>query len=1464
MSARNLTLKCCLLAVLGLVFLVLALWSGSGDAEGRTITVDDDGGEDYETIQEAIDAADEGDKIEVREGTYYERITLDKTLTIEGEGMDRVTIDGENGDDVVTIIADWCNLSGFRVINSSSRDDKNGITVRSDHNHIYENNCSGHRYGIFLENADHNNCSWNLANFNRFHGIRLNGYSDYNEIHHNTCQENSGGITLDGYSNYNDISQNNCSFNKWCGIYTGKDCTFNKVSNNICYYNGDAGICIRDCRSNTFSLNFISRSEGNGIEIRNAPSTILKKNQISGSDGYGIFLYRSSEITLTGNQLVKDSFFISDLSAWGWSRNTIDSSNTVNGKPIHYIVNQTGDSVPDGAGLVIIANCSNIVVENQDFDGHGEGVLAGFSRDISLLECRFSFGGPRPIYLYHCENFSIMDNDITGSARGFYIDNLIYGNISGNRISGNDGDGIYARNSERVVFRDNLIRDNTGSGISLESSRYCTVSGNDCQGHTGTGISVIAPYSVVENNSCSGNQNGIVISTGSGYRITNNSCSTNVLQGLRVFEVKDSVVSDNVCSANPNINLYVMNSENIKVMNNTCSGGEYGLEVSGGKKNHILGNNCSFSEFTMCVHYSENSVVENNNCRYGSRAGISLRGVEGSSNTLRNNTLEGCGFRLMTNSPGRWKCFSIDTTNTVNGRPVQYRKEESGGSITDAGQVILVDCHDMDISGSSFGVIVAFSTNCTFTNITGSEAYEGSYIYQCSWLSVQSSSFERNGNMGIHISESDNVSIENSVVRNNELSGIVISKSDDCVVKDCLVENSSNSARGGIYLEGSKRCTIQTSTIRHNNGTGIKLAKYPGKNQYTRISDCDISDNHGGVTLNFENTVIENSSFTGNELAIYFYSDWKSLVANCSFTDNDRVIQMFSGDGSTIRDCSIEGNGDGINLSISGNKDVTVSGCVIRDNTFGLWHKNGNNCLVENTIVEDCRGFGIEMFEGSLLGCTIGNNSVGATIYHADSVRNNRFFNNGLKLESICSDVSGNMVNGKPLVYYHNEAELEISELAGQIILHYCENITIRNQEITDTDHGIVIWNSKNCSVLDSEVSDNSLGGIKLLSSEFITLENMIVSRNGGYGITFTTHDSVITGCLVKENQNHGIYLSGNNNLVENSTIRDHTGSGIFVQDYDHARILNCSIRDNSIGVEMSQNPLDVVLKHNSIARNSLYGVLAHDDIEEEVDARDNWWGRRSGPYHQEKNPGGGGDKINGSMKFDPWLQRGGNWRPLATTISVSPALAIEKETIIFKGKGEDDGMIVSYLWTSSIDGVLFNGTSSEFSVSNLSIGTHTIALMIQNDLGLWSDGISTTLTINGRPVAGITGISPGSAAEGESFEFRAGSTDDGSIVRYVWISSLDGEIYNGTEAAFQSSDLSVGEHEITLRVQDDQGAWSEGFSSKITVKEKGENDPGEPGEEEDSGDSDDGFLPGFELFLLFASLGFCLALRKS
>jgi len=49
-----------------------------------------------------------------------------------------------------------------------------------------------------------------------------------------------------------------------------------------------------------------------------------------------------------------------------------------------------------------------------------------------------------------------------------------------------------------------------------------------------------------------------------------------------------------------------------------------------------------------------------------------------------------------------------------------------------------------------------------------------------------------------------------------------------------------------------------------------------------------------------------------------------------------------------------------------------------------------------------------------------------------------------------------------------------------------------------------------------------------------------------------------------------------------------------------------------------------------------------------------------------------------------------------------------------------------------------------------------------------------------------------------------SGSDSDGTVVAYLWESSIDGEL--STSEDYSTSELSLGRHTITFRVQDNDG----------------------------------------------------------
>ncbi len=73
--------------------------------------------------------------------------------------------------------------------------------------------------------------------------------------------------------------------------------------------------------------------------------------------------------------------------------------------------------------------------------------------------------------------------------------------------------------------------------------------------------------------------------------------------------------------------------------------------------------------------------------------------------------------------------------------------------------------------------------------------------------------------------------------------------------------------------------------------------------------------------------------------------------------------------------------------------------------------------------------------------------------------------------------------------------------------------------------------------------------------------------------------------------------------------------------------------------------------------------------------------------------------------------------RPIAVIGSGTPSTALYGENVTFKSESfDDDGTIVSYNWSSDVDGIL--STERNFTISNLSLGEHTISLVVTDNDG--------------------------------------------------------------------------------------------------------------------------------------------------
>jgi parallel beta-helix repeat protein len=246
----------------GIVIGIMILFFGTGifsmnivKAPGTTIYVPNN----YLTIQDAVDNANPGDTIIVRDGTYNGNVDIDKELTIKSENGPHSTFIYEYQGPAIKIYADNVYLKGFSVSTHASH----GIGLWSANDCIIADNILHDTcYGICLGGYCDNNIIVNNICFDNAVGIEIGGLSDYNFIYNNVCEYNNGGIAICCPNTYNIISENSFSHNDY-GIHMA-GCTNNIVKLNDISDNTNWAMYMYGCFDNTIYLN---NFEGNGQQI---------------------------------------------------------------------------------------------------------------------------------------------------------------------------------------------------------------------------------------------------------------------------------------------------------------------------------------------------------------------------------------------------------------------------------------------------------------------------------------------------------------------------------------------------------------------------------------------------------------------------------------------------------------------------------------------------------------------------------------------------------------------------------------------------------------------------------------------------------------------------------------------------------------------------------------------------------------------------------------------------------------------------------------------------------------------------------------------------------------------------------------------------------------------------------------------------------------------------------------------
>jgi parallel beta-helix repeat protein len=202
----------------------------------------------------------------------------------------------------------------------------------------------------------------------------------------------------------------------------------------------------------------LSVGDVGGIYIDNSDSCSMFGNTIERKT-IGINIWYCTNLSFSGNTL-NDNQVGFKLMGSSLERNlhNIDSTNTINGKPVYYLVNQHGFRVPQNAGWVAAVNCSGITVESLTLSANWDAVYFVNTRDSRIVNCNLTrnFNG---MMLRSSSNCCISDNLIgANDYAGIYFDSTVDCFVSENDIISNYCVfGIRHGSANNLLFRNNFI-----------------------------------------------------------------------------------------------------------------------------------------------------------------------------------------------------------------------------------------------------------------------------------------------------------------------------------------------------------------------------------------------------------------------------------------------------------------------------------------------------------------------------------------------------------------------------------------------------------------------------------------------------------------------------------------------------------------------------------------------------------------------------------------------------------------------------------------------------------------------------------------------------------------------------------------------------------------------------------------------------------------------------------------------
>ena len=910
----------------------------TNNAEAKTWYVDDSGGADYEKIQDAINATEDGDTVFVYEGTYYENVIVNNMINLTGESNEKVTISAGGSGDVVRIETDWVNMSGFSVING----DDDGIEiVGSANNRIFENNITNNSWGFYFGGfSEYNTFVNNIISNNHHDGIGL-WKSSYNILSNNTISNNNeGGIHLSGSSEYNTLSNNTISNNNEDGIYIDES-SYNTLLNNNISNNKEDGIHISDTSDkNTIHHNIFINNVNNAFDENsnywNDSSEGNYWDDYSGidenKDGIGDTPYnipgggnkdsypfsREKNTWYVDDDGGKDFTNIQDAIDFAKAGDTVyvytgtyyenvvvDVSITLEGEDRDTTIIDGGDS-----GVVVTitkdwVNMSGFMVTNSGSSGGDAGIkVTSNYNKIFENNCSNNNDG---ISLYDSNNNTLINNNVSNNDYGISLGSSNNNKILDNINIINSFNGIHLHYSSRNILANNKASNNDGGIHLTESSNNNTIRNNTVYSNNFNGIILHECFNnTLTDNNFLNNSGGISLDKSSNNKLINNTANSNNFCGIRVTESNNNIISDCNISNNGN-GIDISDSSNKNTIhhnyfiNNEKNANDEGSNYWDDDTDDTGDGEGNYWDDYSGIDANEDGIGDtpyeipggDNQDRYPfmgeGKKTLFVDDDGGQDFEKIQDAIDaaGDGDTVYVYAGTYYENVEVDKSINLEGEDMDTTIIDGGGNadtvLITAGWVNLCN---FSIRNSGFewwgdsGIGIGSEKNNIYNNNIF-ENVNGVYFYEASNNKLWNNNIKNNGN-GIVLHESLNNEVIDNNISNNDDIAILMDKSNNSKIENNIIfENDV-----GIHISDESGTTVLRNTIQNNFDAGIRIISSSKK---ILIEDNKISSIYnpesGGIDCyESPNIIITDNTFL--RIGI-----WVQNITNIEISNNQFINQ---------------------------------------------------------------------------------------------------------------------------------------------------------------------------------------------------------------------------------------------------------------------------------------------------------------------------------------------------------------------------------------------------------------------------------------------------------------------------------------------------------------------------------------------------------------------------------------------